>query len=65
MICCICLEEMNIYNIKTLNCKHQFHHQCIMNYINFNHNIHLFYKQFKCPICRSNLIMIQRSHVNK
>jgi hypothetical protein len=64
MDCCICLEQIQSYNRKTLNCKHQFHYKCIMDYIisiqpNYNN---LFYIHFNCPLCRNQQIIIQRSH---
>ena len=44
MTCCICLENLDS-NIKTIDCNHQFHTDCI--------NAVKVKREIKCPLCRS------------
>ena len=53
--CPICLEDLNIHCIATLNCKHQFCYICIhklLHYYNKNTT-----SKF-CPICRKHITNI-------
>ena len=46
--CSICLEEyIENNNIIKLNCEHQYHKECIKEWLNINRN---------CPQCRKNII---------
>jgi len=47
MVCCICLDDLNS-NMKTLNCGHKFHKDCIFRWIETNY-IKGFYD---CPMCK-------------
>ena len=55
--CAICLEEMKLDEeyVVTLNkCKHQFHYECIIEYI--QHSTHQMRFQNRiCPICRAKM----------
>lgn len=48
MACSICLNKLN-RNIKTLECGHSFHYNCIKNVENM---LSIQFMKFCCPLCR-------------
>ena len=42
--CVICLDELSLFDVKTLDCGHTFHQKCINSWTDI---------QVTCPICRS------------
>lgn len=60
-ICFICMDEMSESNKSTLNCKHQYHTECLKlallntnsNQYDYNNN-----KSKECPYCRTKINII-------
>jgi len=47
--CPICLDNLNMFPIYILECKHKFHTKCVDELIRSNSNI------VYCPLCRKNI----------
>lgn len=47
--CPICLDNLNMFPIQILECKHKFHTKCVDELIRSNSNI------VYCPLCRKNI----------
>ena len=52
--CCICLKVVaTSQNVTKLRCKHSFHTECIMKWLNVQETL---YNKLNCPICRCHVL---------
>ena len=54
--CVFCLSDIEENNKCTLGCKHVFHTECFLNYLNYTHH------GIRCPTCRTS---IKLEHIDK
>lgn len=53
--CAICFDIIT-YPLITLNCKHIFHEECLLKWVNYNFSQNLCSSCPSCPICRNPVI---------
>ena len=61
-ICSICLETLENDFVCMNDCYHQFHNECIKNWIIYNQNHQIFCPL--CPLCRNIISNVTIRHVN-
>ena len=61
-VCCICFEELEKYKYIKLFCKHVFHSECFVKYINHQFMNHDTFCTLKCPLCKE--VMFSITHIN-
>lgn len=53
--CSICLEEITEDSVKTFECDHYFHLECLNQWVS---------KSATCPVCRTKLSVIHKIKIN-
>jgi len=53
--CSICLEEIREDSVKTFECDHYFHLECLNQWVS---------KSATCPVCRTKLSVIHKIKIN-